>query len=131
MSEEPRAPFVVACPDCEVRTATDDPNETVAFYRRHRAVTGHDLAWERAEFDGADDLRPDADGTDGPGGGEAVLAAIVDDLEGTYGNGVPVGIVAAAMGARGVPMGETLERIRALRMRGALYEPRDDHLASV
>ncbi|MFC7156818.1 hypothetical protein ACFQPA_15380 [Halomarina halobia] len=116
MSERRSAAFVVACPDCEERRATDDANETVAFYRRHRAATGHDVVWERAAFDG-DDALPDGD-----------LAAIVDELDGRHEDGVPIGVVAAALGARGVSMGETLERIRALRMRGGLYEPRDDHL---
>ncbi|MFC7256913.1 hypothetical protein [Haloplanus litoreus] len=36
-------PFVACCPDCAERTATDDPNDVVRFFRRHHAVTGHDV----------------------------------------------------------------------------------------
>lgn len=120
--QRPRA-FVVACEDCEVERATDDANETTAFYRRHSAATGHDLVWKRVDLDLAAgaldtlDEREDADP-------KAVVAALDDH----YADGVPIGVVAAAMGERGATVGEAFDAIHALRMRGALYEPRDDHL---
>ena len=115
MSEQTTAPFVVTCPDCEVTKATDDPDETVAFHRRHRNLTGHDVVWTRAALDvesgDATDLKP-------------VVAALDDQFE----DGVPIGIVCAAMSERGRSIRETLASIHTLRMRGELYEPRDDHL---
>jgi hypothetical protein len=112
-----RDAFVVACPDCEVERATDDPNETVAFYRRHSATTGHDVTVERAPEAGLDDVPDDAD-----------VRAVVAALEERYEEGVPIGVVAAAMSARGETIGGTLDAIHTQRMRGGLYEPRDDHL---
>ncbi|WP_254537027.1 hypothetical protein [Halomarina litorea] len=111
--------FVVTCEDCAVETRTDDPNETVAFYRRHRSATGHDVVWEGADAAALDGLDVPAD---------ADLAAVVRALDGAYEGGVPLGVVAAAMGERGATMAETFEAVHDLRMTGGLYEPRDDHL---
>lgn len=117
MSQQKRATYVVTCADCDVRKATDDANETVAFYRRHHGLTGHDVAWERADGDALDAVPDEGD-----------LEAVISALEDHYDDGVPLGVVAAAMGERGLAVGETLDRVRELRMTGALFEPRDDHL---
>ncbi|WP_336363472.1 hypothetical protein [Halalkalicoccus salilacus] len=111
-----RAPFAVVCADCEVSKELDDANETVAFYRRHHSVTGHDVEWVRADLDVSSGL-PNGD-----------IGAVIAELENRVEDGVPIGVVAAAMGERGQTIGETLAAIRELRMAGELYEPRDDHL---
>ncbi|QLG60509.1 hypothetical protein [Halorarum salinum] len=111
--------FVAGCPSCDTRVATDEPNEVVAFQRRHRAITGHDAEMERAELS--------VDGVPEEGGVEAVVRAIQPSFD----RGVPLGVVAAAMSRRGATVGETLEAVHEARMRGALYEPRDDHLGAV
>ncbi|WP_122088380.1 DUF7542 family protein [Halalkalicoccus subterraneus] len=107
--------LIVACPDCAVKKSIDDVNEAVAFYRRHHAITGHDVEWRHAELDegaisGAD-LR-------------SVIAALETRVEGN----VPLGLVTVVMSERDMTIGETLEAVRELRMNGELYEPRDDHL---
>ncbi len=111
--------FVVACEDCGVERRTDDPNEPAAFYRRHSAATGHDVVWKRATAEPLDaiDVPTDAD-----------LKTVVRALDDHYEEGVPVGVIAAAMADRGATMGETFAAIHDLRMSGGLYEPRDDHL---
>ncbi|MFC7007195.1 hypothetical protein [Halalkalicoccus salilacus] len=91
-------------------------NETGAFYRRHRLVTGHDVKWVRTDLD-----VPEATSETNPGG-------LIGELEDRFEGGVPIGVVAAAMGEWGHTIGETLAAIRELRMAGELYEPRDDHL---
>lgn len=122
MSEQRHPPYAASCPDCDVDLESDAPNEIVDFYRRHYRVTGHDVAFTRID----------------PALGEAVdeddldevytLADVVAQLEGEYDDGAPIGAVAAAMSERGTSLGETLEEVHEIRMNGALYEPRDDHL---
>ncbi|WP_247003493.1 hypothetical protein [Halosolutus gelatinilyticus] len=116
-------PFVAICPDCDVECETMEPNEVVAFYRRHYRHTGHDVVVTRAD--------PDADLDDEVADPDDV-AAIVDALDARDGdeNGVPIGIVVAAMSERGDTVGEALGAIEKVRLTGALYEPRDDHLAA-
>lgn len=111
--------FVAACPSCDTRVATDEPNEVVAFQRRHRGITGHDVEWERADLP--------VDGVPEEGDVEAVVRALQPAFE----RGVPLGVVAAAMNRRGASLAETLEAVHEARMRGGLYEPRDDHLGAV
>lgn len=111
-----RAPFAVICADCEVRKELDGVNEAVAFYRRHRSVTGHDVEWVRADLDVT------------AAASEDDLEELIGELEGRFEDGVPIGVVAAAMGERGCTIGETLAAIREQRMAGELYEPQDDHL---
>ncbi|MFC6906471.1 DUF7542 family protein [Halalkalicoccus tibetensis] len=115
MNQRERARLVVTCPDCAVRKAIDDVNEAVAFHRRHRAITGHDVEWERAELEGASIPGED-------------LRSVIAELEARVEGGVPLGLVTVAMGERGMTIGETLDAVRELRMEGKLYEPRDDHL---
>ncbi|MDL5360648.1 hypothetical protein [Halalkalicoccus sp. NIPERK01] len=115
MSQRERRSFVV-CEACDVSKEVDDPNEAVAFYRRHRSITGHDVAWGWADFDGLESSSEDD------------LASVIAGLEDRFEDGVPLGIVSAAMADAGRTIGETLEAIRSLRMDGELYEPRDDHI---
>lgn len=110
------AAFVARCPDCEERTTADDPNRVVAFYRRHHAVTGHDVVWERC-----------------PEAVEAVdaeLDAVIDELADDTA-GAPIGAVSAAMSDRGWTVGETLAAVDDRRLTGELWEPRDDHIGVV
>lgn len=113
-------PFVARCDDCGERTATADPNAVVRVYRRHHAVTGHDLVWERTP---ADIVTPST--AEGSRAVDATLAAF------DRADGVPLGTLSAALGACGWTVGETLAAVRDRRMRGALREPRDDHVAAV
>lgn len=118
MSEQRSDLFVVACPDCAVDRRTDDPAEVVAFFHRHRRVTGHEPVFESADVP----LR------DAPEGGE--VKDVIRALEPEFEDGVPVGVLAAVMHERGVSIAETLDRVYEVRMRGGLYEPRDDHLGA-
>lgn len=139
MSRQRSALFVVACPDCAVDRRTDDPAEVVAFFRRHRRVTGHEPVFESAdvplrdvpeegeETPGEDDETPEEDGKTPE---EDEVKAAIRALEPEFEDGVPVGVVAAVMHERGVSIAETLDRIYAVRMRGGLYEPREDHLGA-
>ena len=107
------ARFVVECRECETRTATDAANEVIEYYRRHHGVTGHEIEWVRtgeASVEAGD------------------LTGVVREFDDQYENGVPIGVIAAAMGERGEAVGETLATIHAARMTGGLWEPHDDHL---
>ncbi|MFC4249524.1 hypothetical protein ACFOZ7_21755 [Natribaculum luteum] len=117
MSQQRQTPFAATCTACGVDRETASANEIVAFYRRHHRHTGHDVEVTRADVDG--DV-PDTDD----------LEMVVAELEAEYEEGVPIGVVAAAMARRGRSVGETLEEIHEVRMTGALYEPRHDHLAA-
>ncbi|ELY97962.1 hypothetical protein [Natrialba asiatica] len=128
------APFVATCPDCEIERSSDSATELVAFYRRHHRHTGHDIVVTRADLEFSAAVTAALDASDD-------VAAVVDGLDARYGvdkhdsiesgtDGVPIGIVVAAMSERGFTVGETLEAIAGVRMTGALYEPRDDHLAA-
>lgn len=125
MSRQRSALFVVACPNCAVDRRTDDPAEVVAFFRRHRRVTGHEPVFESADVPLRD---VPEEGEETPG--EDEVKAAIRALEPEFEDGVPVGVVAAVMHERGVPIAETLDRIYAVRMRGGLYEPREDHLGA-
>lgn len=110
----PTSAFVATCPDCAERVTTDDSNDVVRFYRRHHAVTGHDVVWERS---------PDPPAA-------ADLTETIDRLaDGT--GGAPLGAVSAAMGERGWSVGETLSAVHDHRLTGELWEPRDDHVGVV
>lgn len=109
--------FVAACPACTERVATDDANDVVSFYRRHHAVTGHDVQWERCPD--AADVPATADLTD-------AIDRLADDAE-----GAPLGAVSAAMSGRGWSVGETLSAVHDHRLTGELWEPRDDHVGVV
>ncbi|WP_248896023.1 hypothetical protein [Haloplanus halobius] len=106
--------FVAECPACGERAATEQPNDIVAFYRRHTAVTGHDIVWERCP----DEMQAAP--------AEQGLIAVIDGL--ADGEGVPLGAVSAAMSEQGWTVGETLEAVDDHRLTGVLWEPRDDHV---
>lgn len=107
-------------------TATDEvveaptANEVVEFYRRQQELTGTDIEWVFAEHPAV---------TQAPESGdiEAVLRGLDDHFE----NGVPIGIVTAAMGKQGKTVEETLAALYDLRMSGSLWEPQSDHLRPV
>ncbi|WP_226039852.1 hypothetical protein [Natrinema sp. DC36] len=117
MTHHQQPAFAVACEECDIDVEPDSANETVDFYRRHRRQTGHDVVLTRADLE----FEPPASDD---------LVTVIAGLEKRYENGVPIGIVAAAMSEQGFSVGETLEEIYEVRMTGALYEPRDDHLAA-
>lgn len=110
----PKSAFVAGCPDCTERVATDDPNDVVAFYRRHHAVTGHDVVWERSP-----DVPATTELTD-------AIDRLADDAD-----GAPLGAVSAAMSDCGWSVGETLSAVHDSRLTGDLWEPRDDYVAVV
>ncbi|WP_226482186.1 hypothetical protein [Natrinema amylolyticum] len=118
MTHQRQSAFTAACRECGIDMEPDSANEIVDFYRRHRRQTDHDVILTRAEFE----FDPPTDDD---------LVTVIADLENRYENGVPIGIVAAAMSERGFSVGETLDEIHEVRMTGALYEPRDDHLATL
>lgn len=119
MNERNAAPFVAGCPDCGDRTETETPNEVIEFHRRHRSRTGHDVEWESADHRSV--IEPPEDGDL-----KSVILELGDDFE----DGVPLGMVAAAMRERDRHVGETLEAVRELRMTGHVWEPKDDHVSA-
>lgn len=119
MHEQKQAAFVVRCPSCGTERRTDEPNEVVEFHRRHRRVTGHDVEWVRAELP-VDNVPEEGD-----------VEAVVRHLQRRFEGGVPLGVVAAAMARNDVPIAGTLDAVYEVRMRGGLFEPRDDHLGAV
>jgi hypothetical protein len=118
MSTQDQAPYVASCPECDVDLRTETPNEIVEFYRRHYRVTGHDVEFERAPMELAEDVA------------SADLKDVIWQLQEQYENGVPIGVVAAVMSDRGLSIGETLDEIHEVRMTGGLYEPQDDHFGA-
>ncbi|WP_299332818.1 hypothetical protein [Haloplanus sp.] len=113
----PENASVAGCPDCAEQVVTNAPNDVVAFYRCHHAVTGHDVAWERS---------PDT--ADVPATAE--LTDTTDRLA-TDTGGAPLCAVSAAMSRRGWTVGETLSAVHDHRLAGELWEPRDDHVGVV
>ncbi|QLC35361.1 hypothetical protein EFA46_013965 (plasmid) [Halarchaeum sp. CBA1220] len=115
-AQEPQA-GVVTCPACDLHAAVDEPNDAIDLYRRHTSVTGHDVEWERVAV------------------GDAVTTADVKDalvaLGDDYPEGVPLGVLTAALAERGVTIAATLDALYDLRMSGEIYEPRDDHVLAV
>ena len=119
MTQRTQTFYAVSCPECDVQMETDTPNEIVEMYRRHSSVTGHDIEIEQAETSFADDIDGDE------------IEPVVRQLQEQYPNGVPIGVVTAVMSDRGLSLATTLDEIHERRMEGALYEPQDDHLATV
>ncbi|GAB7019101.1 hypothetical protein [Halostagnicola bangensis] len=117
--ETREAPFRVAYLGADIEKGLYSANEIVEFYRRYHRHTGDDVTVERARF-----------GFELPV--EGTLEQVISELDEQYERaGVPIGTIATAMGEQGWTVGETLERIYEVRMTGALYEPRADHLAVV
>ncbi|GAA0307329.1 hypothetical protein [Halarchaeum salinum] len=115
-AQEPQA-GVVTCPVCDLHTAVDDSNDAVDLYRRHASVTGHDVEWERVAVGD----------TVSTGNVKAALVELGND----YSEGVPLGVLTAALAAQGISIAETLDTLYDLRMGGEIYEPRDDHVLAV
>ena len=99
------------------RTIGERNNEVVEFYRRQTRLTATDVEWLSCEHR-AVTAPPDSGGVD----------HVLDALAEQFNNGVPLGIVAAAMSKQDWTVGETLDALYELRMAGALWEPREDHL---
>lgn len=110
---EPHA-GVVTCPTCDLHVQVTDPNDAIDLYRRHSRVTGHDIAWERVALDV----------TVSSADVESALA----DLEDGHAEGVPIGVLAAALSPHGVAIADVVDGLYDLRMEGAIYEPTDDHV---
>ncbi len=118
ITDDTQHEYIGRCPHCETAVPTDDPNDLVAFFRRHHRVTGHQILIEQSALDLDESVGQD----------------VVDRVrrrQGAFDNGVPIGIVAVEMSAVGVGIGETLSRIHDQRLTGALYEPVDDHLRAL
>lgn len=113
MSASDKHAGVVTCPICELHLQVAEPNEAIEIYRRHRSVTNHEIGWERTAL-GVTVASTDT---------ESALEALDDE----YSDGVPVGVLSAALSAQGVSISEVLDDIYSLRMDGIVYEPRDDH----
>ena len=109
--------FVARSTDTGERIEATAANEVVEFYRRQTRLTATDVEWLFCEHH-AVTAAPDS------GGIEHVLDALVEQFT----NGVPLGIVAAAMSKQNWTVGETLDALYELRMAGGLWEPREDHL---
>ena len=110
-------PFVARSTATGERIEVTAANEVVEFYRRQTRLTATDVEWLSCEHR-AVTAAPDS------GGVEHVLDALAEQ----FNNGVPLGIVAAAMSKQGWTVGETLDALYELRMAGGLWEPREDHL---
>lgn len=117
MTEQP--PFIASCPNCEVRKETERPNEVIAFYRRHRNLTGHDVEWEFVDHESVSSVAENED-----------LKTVVLELGAELADGVPLALVTAAMAEQGYSIGETLAELRELRMTGHVWEPKDDHVSA-
>lgn len=114
MAESEPYAGIVTCPTCDLHVQITDPNEAIELYRRHNRVTGHDVEWERVALDVT--------------ASSADVESALAGLEGEHPEGVPVGVLAAAMSSRGVAIADVLDAIYDLRMEGAIYEPSDDHV---
>ncbi len=110
---EPHA-GVVTCPTCELHVRVAEPNDAIEVYRRHGRVTGHDVEWERVALDVTTT--------------SADVGSALADLDDGRPEGVPIGVLAAALSPRGVPIADVLDGLYELRMEGAIYEPTDDHV---
>jgi hypothetical protein len=113
MSESKPYAGAVTCPTCDLHVQVTDPNEAIELYRRHSRVTGHDIAWERVALDVT--------------ASSADVESALADLEKQYPEGVPVGVLAAAVSHHGVAIADVVDGLYDLRMEGAIYEPADDH----
>ncbi|MDG5778085.1 hypothetical protein VB773_03390 [Haloarculaceae archaeon H-GB2-1] len=115
--QQDEAPFVARTLGSGTRKEAADANEVLAFYRRQSRTAGEDVEWTFADHP-AVTAAPD----------EGDLATVVRELDAHFENGVPIGIIAAALSKQGDTIGDTMDAIHDLRMTGGLWEPRDDHL---
>ena len=112
-------PFVATCPDCDVKFEASDPNAVLEFFRRHHRHTGHDVVWTKTAFMFTLPQSGDV---------KSVLSALEPNFDS---DGVPVGTLTAAMAEQGYAIGETLDALYDVRMRGNIFEPRADHVRAV
>lgn len=120
MSQQQAMPFIARCPTTGERFEAATANEIVESYRRQHRLTGNDLEWVFAEHDAVAKAPESED-----------VVEVLEALDERFDDGVPLGIVTAAMGEQGLTIGETLDTLYELRMTGQLWEPRDDHLSPV
>lgn len=120
MSQQDSAPFVAQCTETGERVEASTANDVVEFYRRRHSLTGADVEWVVADHPAV---------TQAPEAGD--LGPVLHALDDQFERGIPVGIVAAATSKQGWTVGQTLDTLYELRMGGALWEPRDDHLRPV
>ncbi|WP_336338595.1 hypothetical protein [Haloarcula brevis] len=112
--------FVARSTETGARVEASTANEVIGFYRRQQELLDTDLEWVFAEHP-AVTAAPDSDSID----------AVLRELDDYFENGVPLGILAAAMSKQGWTVGDTLAEVYELRMSGSLWEPRADHLRPV
>ncbi len=120
MSQQQSAPFIARCTATGERFEVATPNEIVECYRRQRRLTGNDLEWVFADHHAV---------SRAPDSGDVV--EVLEALDEHFDDGVPLGIIAAAMSKQGLTIGETLDALYEQRMTGRLWEPQDDHLSPV
>jgi hypothetical protein len=120
MSHQDTVPFVAQCTRTGETIETTTANEVVAFYRRQQRLMDTDVEWVVADHD-AISPELDADSV------ESALRELDDEFE----DGIPIGILTAAMSNEGKTVGETLTDLYELRMSGSIWEPRSDHLRPV
>jgi len=114
------APFIARATATDELIESTAANDVVEFYRRQNGLTGTDVEW--VIFD-----HPAVTQAPDSGDVEDVLNALDEQFKG----GIPLGIITAAMSKQGWTVGETIASLHELRMSGALWEPRDDHLRPV
>ncbi|MDS0222395.1 hypothetical protein NDI54_13690 [Haloarcula sp. S1AR25-5A] len=112
--------FVARATETGARVEASTANEVIAFYRRQQGLMDTDLEWVFAEHPAVTEA-PGADSID----------AVLRGLDDYFKNGVPLGVLAAAMSKQGWTVGDTLSEVYELRMSGSLWEPRADHLRPV
>jgi hypothetical protein len=113
-------PFVARCTGSNGCVEASSPNEIVEFYRRLQRVTGTDVEWVSAEHPAVRNAPESGD-----------VEHVLRELDGDFENGVPIGIITAAMSKQGQTVAETLSALYDLRMAGSVWEPRADHLRPV
>lgn len=114
MSRQESSVGTVVCPVCDLRLTVATPNEAIELYRRHVRITGHDIEWERTT------LNATAESID--------VESTLKTLSSDHADGVSLGLLTVALADRDITIAETLNAVYDLRMKGAVYEPRDDHL---
>ncbi|WP_424000342.1 hypothetical protein ACOZ4I_13405 [Haloarcula salina] len=113
-------PFVARSTETGDRIEASTANEVVAVYRRQQGLLDTDLEWVFADHQAVSEA-PDSDS----------LETVLQALDESFQNGVPLGILTAAMSKQGWTVGDTVAEVYDLRMEGALWEPRSDHLRPV
>ncbi|EMA27771.1 hypothetical protein [Haloarcula japonica] len=113
-------PFVARATETGARVEASTANEVIASYRRQQELIDTDLEWVFAEHPAVTSV-PASDSID----------AVIRELDDYFENGVPLGVLAAAMSKQGWTVGDTLSEVYELRMSGSIWEPRADHIRPV